>query len=164
MQKRIFLMAFFLVCCSCIASQAGNRAPHKKGVPVEQKPPQIGAIKKMLVKGCGCSLQSNSDYEKRRQQFLFLSDSGDIVQMNIDGEDIRLKLVKGMKGKGKPRVGNHHSETYIAGQTTVTIDWTVSEVCDPQDESCEVTFYTAVITVNRGGQIEKVKARGMCGC
>jgi hypothetical protein len=164
MQKLIFILAFFLVCCQGAASQAGNRLPHKKGVATGQKPPQIGTIKKMLADGCGCSLQSPSDHQKHNQRFLFLSDFGDIVQMNIDDVDRRLKLANSTKGKGKPVVGNRHSETYISGETKVKIDWTVSEVCDPQDESCEVTWYSAVITVNRSGRIGKVTARGMCGC
>ncbi len=164
MQKLILILALYFICCPSAAAQASNSLPYKTGIATEQKTPKIGTIKKSLVDGCACSLQLPSDYQRRKQDFVFLSDFADIVQMNIDGQDIKLKLVKETKAKGKAKVGNRHSEAYISGQTRVRIDWLVTEVCDPKDESCEVTWYSAVITVNRSGQIQKVKALGMCGC
>ena len=164
MQKLILILALSFICCPYAASQDSNSLPPKGGVATKQKVPTIGAIKKSLVDGCACSLQLPSDYQKRKQEFVFLSDFADIVQMNIDGEDIRLRLVKETKVKGKPKIGSRHSETYRSGHTTVRIDWLVTEVCDPKDEGCEVTWYSTDITVNRSGQIQRVKALGMCGC
>jgi hypothetical protein len=164
MQKLILILTLLFLCFPCAAAPAENRAAHKKAWSGGQKTPQIGTVKKLVANGCGCSLQSPSDYEKRNQRFLFLSEFGGVVQMNIDGQDILLKLVKEPQKEGKLRVGSRHSETYASGQTTIRIDWTVSSLCAPDDEGCEVTWYTAVITVSRNGRTQKVNGRGLCGC
>jgi hypothetical protein len=164
MQKRLFTVLLFLILFyPCVASSAGT-SRRKAVIGPGQKVPAIGAIEKPLIDGCGCSLRLPSDYEKENKRYLFLSDFSGVAQMNLDGKDLKIKVVKETRQKGKPRVGEHHTETYIADQYKIVIDWRVKEVCAPKDEGCEVIWYSAVITVSRGNQTQKVNALGLCGC
>jgi hypothetical protein len=36
--------------------------------------------------------------------------------------------------------GDRSWGTYVAGDVKARIDWTVTRVCDPKDESCELTY------------------------
>ena len=59
--------------------------------------------------------------------------------------------------------GDRSWETYVAGDVKARIDWTVTLVCDPKDESCELTYYKAALTITRKTQRAIVKAVGLCG-
>jgi len=126
--------------------------------------PKIGIIKKPLSDGCGCTLQLPEDYRKHNERAVFLSDFGDMIQMNIDGKDVRLKLISESPPSSKEKVGSHRKEIYRVGKDKVEIDYVVTKVCPPRDEGCEVTWYSATITVIRGRQSQQVKALGICGC
>jgi hypothetical protein len=164
MPKRLFQILLFLTLFyPCLTVSAGT-SRQKTGITPLQKAPVIGAIQKSAIDGCGCALRLPSDEQKESKRFLFLSDFSGAAQMNLDGKDLKIKLVKETKPKGKPSIGRVHSETYTGGQYTIRIDWRIKKLCDPKDEGCEVTYYSAVITVSRGGQSQKVKALGLCGC
>lgn len=85
--------------------------------------------------------------------------------MDIDGQHIRLEELEQSKSpQGEIRKGARHTELYRAGNLNVRIDYVVTGICDPQDESCEVTWYDATITLTRDSQKRIVKTVGVCGC
>lgn len=126
--------------------------------------PKIGVIKKPLTDGCGCTLQLPEDYRKHNERAVFLNDVGDIIQMNIDGKDVRLKLISESPQLKKEKVGSRRQEVYSAGKDRVEIEFVTTKLCPTKDESCEATWYSATITVIRGKQSHQIKALGICGC
>ena len=84
--------------------------------------------------------------------------------MNIDGSDVKLKLVRKTESKRRDRVGKRSSETYAAGDLTIIIRLVVNRVCNPNDENCESTEYKATFTVKRGARKRFVSTAGSCGC
>ncbi|MEW6210494.1 MAG: hypothetical protein AB1631_19160 [Acidobacteriota bacterium] len=161
MQKLATTMIAFLAFAVCAAPSCANISVAQE-LSQNSAAPKIGVIKKPALEGCGCSLQFPSDYRKHNDRYVFLSDLDDVAQMNIDGEDVLLKLVSKTESKG--RIGSRHSETYAAEGTKVRVNFVVTKLCDPKDEGCEVTWYSAIIAVNINGKTQKMKVTGVCGC
>ena len=85
--------------------------------------------------------------------------------INLDGKDLKLEEVESGGSEAVPeKVGDRSWEAHVAGDVKVRIDRTVTKVCDPKDESCEVTYYKAVMTITRKTQKAIVKTIGLCGC
>jgi hypothetical protein len=84
--------------------------------------------------------------------------------MNLDGENIELRLLASSKQKSKELVGDRSWETYSAKNLRVRVDYVVTRVCDPKDEGCESVYYKATMTVTRGKQRRVVKGIAICGC
>jgi len=126
---------------------------------------KLGYVKDdSLLDNCGCSLYKNIKDEKKRRH-IFLSDMSQKAAINIDGKDLTLRLIDDGDGKnGELKVGDRSWEIYNAGNTKVRVDYTVSKLCDPNDEACEVIYYKATITVIRNGIKETLKSIGYCGC
>jgi hypothetical protein len=119
-----------------------------------------------IVGGCGCYFKFRRTPQKV-DRYLFASSIEEDVTalMNIDGSDVKLKLVKGMEPKGtQERVGSRRRETYVAGEITVTGNYVVTRVCAPNDENCESTDYDVTFQVKKGSKSQLVKASGYCGC
>jgi len=88
--------------------------------------------------------------------------------MNIDGHDVDLKIT-GSAGMDRDmdrelKVGDRYSETYTGDGLKTRIDYVVTGVCAPNDESCEVINLDATITVERNGSKQQIKASGLLGC
>jgi hypothetical protein len=111
----------------------------------------------------GCTLQFATDSARHNQRNVFLSDLGDSAVMNIDGKDVKLGLVRRQERKGEPKKGDRSTCSYAAKGITVRVDFVVTGLCDPNDESCEVVYYDATITVARGDGKRAIKVKGMCG-
>ena len=124
---------------------------------------KIGYVE-VVIGGCGCSLALNlADIRKGR--FVFIQDEGEPAYINLDGKDLKLEEVDSGGSEAVPeKVGDRSWVAYVAGDVKVRIDRTVTRVCDPKDESCEVTYYKAVLTITRKTQEAIVKAIGLCGC
>lgn len=85
--------------------------------------------------------------------------------MNLDGRDVKVKLTTPSHlRKRTKRVGDRSSDVWIADGVRVKVDWIVSTVCKPTELDCEVTWYTATITVTRNGQSATAQTKGLCGC
>lgn len=120
-----------------------------------------------VVDGCSCGFQTAVEAKKPdSQKFLFLSELGTSEGwMNINGKDIKLKLVKTTENtRRRARVGDRFYEEYSSPGVKVRIDYTTKWVCPPRDESCEVTNYDVAITVTKGKSSKTLKAKGSCGC
>jgi len=120
-----------------------------------------------VADGCGCyfSFRGTSPNPER---YVFSSSIDDekTAWMNIGGRDVKLTLEReiGLKGKEAERVGSRSSATYASGDIQVSGTYVVTQVCDPNDESCESTQYDVTFVVRKGRKSQVVKAVGSCGC
>ena len=113
----------------------------------------------------GCELLSASDEPAgyHADRYIFMSDFNGRAVMNINGRDLRLALVRSMDSRKQPKIGDRSRYWYSSGATSVQVDYTVIGACPPDDESCEVFYYNAVIRVRTGSLTKTVSARGLCG-
>jgi hypothetical protein len=113
----------------------------------------------------GCELVLSSDRSDRygTDRYIFMSDFNGRAVMNLDGHDIRLMLVRSTESRKQPKIGRHTRFWYSSGLISVEIDYTLTGVCRPDDESCEVFYYNAVIRVQSGLFAKTVRAKGLCG-
>lgn len=133
--------------------------------PVNTKPKFIDTIKKNSLEAeCGCGFQLASDKKSANNHFIFVCDIDNNGIMNIEGQDVKLKLTSGKNNETDVKVGQKRSEDYSGEGFTVHIDYTVTRVCPKNDEDCEATDYSAVITVTKGTKKEQIKVLGSCGC
>jgi hypothetical protein len=116
------------------------------------------------IGGCGCSLALNSA-DLREGRFVFIQDYGEPAYINLGGKDLKLEEVDSGGSEAVPeRVGDRSWVAYVASDVKVRIDRTVTKVCDPKDESCEVTYYKVILTVSRKTQRTTIRTIGLCGC
>jgi hypothetical protein len=139
------------------------------GQAVPQSHSSFNTIKVGIVRdqesfdGAGCSLQLPADNRKHNERYVFRSDYEDNAVLNINGKDARFKLVSHREPQGNLKKGQRSTWSYTAEGIHVRVDYVVIGVCDPNDESCEVTYYDATITVTHGNDKQVVKAKGSCG-
>lgn len=124
----------------------------------------IGFIKNPAVAdGCGCSFYFPADAANDDHR-VFLTDLGNAAWINIDGQDVELGLEGSSEPEGEIKKGDKSIWNYRAGDIRVRIDLTVTGICDPDDEGCEVTNYDATIKVINGSRRQVVNVAGLCGC
>jgi hypothetical protein len=83
--------------------------------------------------------------------------------MNIDAKDIRLHLVRMREWKGMPKKGNRSTYRYKGPGISVLVDYVVTAICTPDDESCEVTSYDAEIVIKTVSGKQTLRTHGICG-
>lgn len=117
------------------------------------------------VQGCGCYLQFPNE-DRSSNRYIFFEDfSQESPLMNVDGENVRLKLVSSSEpSDGVKRKGDRFSRNYVSGDVKVRLDFVTASVCAPKDESCESTGYDVTVTVWKGSRKQIMKAAGGCGC
>ena len=116
--------------------------------------------------GCSCSLQTHLESKKSGKwktinfyQDLEAKETG--AYLNVDGKDVKFKLIRKGDRPDKEKLGDSYSDVYQSEGITVTVQYTVSELpC----EECEGTDYDVVLTAVRGSYLVKEKAFGSCGC
>ena len=113
--------------------------------------------------GCGCSMSRNVR-EERDMKFILVAPMDDATYIQLNGKNIKLRLVAESKRRRIERVGDRAWETYAAEDVTVRVDYMVTRVCGPREEDCEVTNYRATMTITRGNQRLVVKGLASCGC
>jgi hypothetical protein len=84
--------------------------------------------------------------------------------IKVNGKNLKLQPVAASDTNAKERVGKRSWETYTAGGLKIRLDKTVTWVCPPKDEACEVTYYKATLTVSGKGQTITEHLTGNCGC
>jgi|SRR5215510_1969816 len=125
--------------------------------------PKIGYVEDGII-GCGCALALNAA-DLRNHRYVYIQGMDEPAYINLDGKNVELEPVDSSNKINIPeKIGDRSWETYVAGDVKVRIDWTVTRVCDPKDESCEVTYFKAILTVSRKGQRTIVRTIGHCGC
>ena len=128
--------------------------------------------------GAGCKLQTPSDYQKGNGRSVFMSDYEGGAVMNIEGRDVRLRFasyderlanaarawILGLDSSTEEvRKGLRSVLQYRAPEVEVRVDYVVTKVCKPNDESCEVTWFDAKITVTKASSKRTVDTKGICG-
>lgn len=122
-----------------------------------------------MVEGCGCYFQLPAE-SKSRTKYVFFSkingggDNEKVAWMNIDGRDIKLKLVDSSRDSTRREIGMRLYRKYKAENIDVQADYIVTRVCPPSNPACEETLYKATFTVNSGARRQILKAKGSCGC
>jgi len=113
--------------------------------------------------GCGCAFALNpADLRKRR--YIYIQGMDEPAYVNLNGKNLKLRPVTSSETKVKEKVGDRSWATYIAGDIKIRMDYVVTRVCDPNDESCEATWYKAIMTVTRKTERTIVRLTGSCGC
>jgi hypothetical protein len=132
-------------------------------------PPKIGVIQRPFNEGdCNCTLylperRRGVDEVEVRMVFTEADLKGQ-AQMNIDGADVMLRLVRRARVSGTLRVGQRFVEEYEGEGVRVRVVSTITEVCPRNEPTCETLSKSAVITVTKGGRTATVRASGGCGC
>lgn len=143
----------------------GTSAQSAKGAP-----PKIGTIQRPFNQDdCNCTLylpQRRRGVDDVEVLMVFtLADLRDEAQMNIDGQDVMLRLVRRRpRAGGTLRVGHRSVEEYEGGGARVVVTSTITELCPRHEPTCETLSKSAVITVTKGGRARTVRASGGCGC
>ena len=155
------ILAILLFGLSATASHAFAGSGRSQSPPKRSKEPLIGYIRNEdLVDMCGCAFE----HLTRTRGYTFASDAeGREAWMNIDGEDVKLKLTSATRAKAE-RIGSRYTEEYEANGIHVRIVRIVNRLCIPYSPDCETTGYDVIITVRKRGRTETVKAKGQCGC
>lgn len=153
----VFLpVALLQLLSSFLVSAAPTRFQSKPA-----KTSMIGYIKNEdLVDMCGCTFEHRSN---GRGNTFAADASNQIAWMNIDGEDVKLRLTHsgGSRARG---IGSRYTETYEAEGVKALLVMTVNRLCIPYSSECETTGYNVTITVSKDTRRATVKAKGQCGC
>ena len=113
--------------------------------------------------GTGCSLWLNNDRLFKDKTRIFLRDLGDRAVMNIGGSDKALMLVESFGVKDELKKGSRSTYRYRGDAVEVVVRYVVTGLCAPNDESCEVVNYDAVVTVITRSGKRTLRAHGICG-
>lgn len=141
-------------------------AVYSAGSSQTQQRRLVGNLRNNAVAdGCGCYFQFRGT-PQNIDKYVFFSGIEDekTAWMNIAGRDVKLLLKKEVAPKTRERVGSRTTVEYAGGDVTVSGTYIATAVCDPNDESCESTQYSATFVVRKGKRSEVVKAVGSCGC
>ena len=164
----VLVMILVSASASCNQHSKNNQYGMKFSIGAAASTPndrlKVGPIKDPFILGCGCYLKLPDDFKQENDSDIFETDLDESAQMNIDGKDIILKLVRREDPKGKTKVGSTRSEVYASGNIEVRVEYIVKKICNPKDEDCEDTVYSANITITRNGIERKIRALGPCGC
>jgi hypothetical protein len=113
--------------------------------------------------GCGCAFSRNKT-EWLNRRYIYVEGMDEPAYINLNGRNIKLHPVASSEESGAEKVGQRSWETYTADSVKIRLEKTVTKVCDPNDESCEVTYYKATMILTHKGQKLSVKLIGSCGC
>ena len=146
---------FWLIGLSVPASSSTLVAPTNSSVG----PDLIGFVQpEHVAYGCNCDYRFKGDSSR----FLYSSDiDGKTAWMNIDGHDVKLRLLSSPRPAGTARKGQQFTSDYAARGVTVRIANTVTRVLEDGDE---LTDYAATITVIKGNRKQTIRVVGECGC
>jgi hypothetical protein len=153
--------AFLLILAlSPVPLLAQQRRPRAKAMPT----PLIRNINNAKIHDCGCYFHLASYGELSSKYIFFEEFSKDAPIMNIEGKDVKLKLISSTQSRGgKEKKGDRFRRIYRAGSVRISIDLIVTDVCGA-DEDCESTSYKATITATKGNRKQTIKVLGGCGC
>ena len=83
--------------------------------------------------------------------------------MNLNGHDTLFNFVRTTDTQKQPRNGDRSQYWYSSGSISVEVDYAVTGVCPPDDESCEVFYYRAMIRITAASTRRSILAHGLCG-
>ena len=158
---RRLIIVFLLVGLSQLLSVSFVSAEPTQTRLKSAKTSMIGYIKNEdLVDMCGCTFEHRTS---TRGNTFAADASNEIAWMNIDGEDVKLKLTRS-RGSKVHRIGSRYTQTYEAEGVKALLVMIVNRLCIPYSPECETTGYNVTITVSKDTRRATVKAKGQCGC
>lgn len=122
------------------------------------------------IQGCGCYFQFPNQARNAERYVFFEDFSEESPLMNIDGRNVRLKLISSNEpystddSASSIRRGARFYRRYVVGNVQVRMNFIVTSVCALNNESCESTGYNVTITAVKGNRRQTVRAVGGCGC
>jgi hypothetical protein len=112
-----------------------------------------------IVDGCGWNASADG------KAFFSAALDQSAVRMRIGGKTVNLQPDDSVEAEGSlDAVGNQWRQVFRQGDMEVHAEFTVTWVCPPNDESCEVTRYNVRFTVTDGSWTEVIDATGDVGC
>jgi hypothetical protein len=113
--------------------------------------------------GAGCALWRAGDPAPGEKRRVFVGDFENRAAVHVDGRDRALLLIGSDEPKGELKKGRRSLYRYRGDGVEVVVRYVVTQVCAPDDESCEVVNYDAVVTVSTRSGTSTVQAHGVCG-
>ncbi|HYE75913.1 MAG TPA: hypothetical protein VEF04_21390 [Blastocatellia bacterium] len=107
---------------------------------------RIGYVKNSDI-GCGCYF-ARSLSDLRKDRYIYSEIINEPAFINVNGKNLKLNPVASSEANGEEKVGQRSWETFTARDLKIRLEKVVTKVCDPNDESCEVTYYNATLTVS----------------
>ncbi|MDT4965450.1 MAG: hypothetical protein QOJ64_187 [Acidobacteriota bacterium] len=156
--SKLTLLVILLIAPTSIAVRFDASGPYKS--------PKIGVIKRPLARTGGCNLQLPKDYKQQNNSYVFVDydyQSKGAAQINVNGKDLMLRLVRRTEEDFQMKVGYRYFEEYASGNTRLRVDYVVRGVCPPNDEQCSVVVLSGVLTVRHKEGMKKIKTIGLCG-
>jgi len=153
----IYLAVLFGLAQVGLAQQKSGNSPNKQ-------PIKFGAIqnKTFFDERNGCVFRLSADAQNDVQQYILFTDAEGNAMINLDGEDIKLKLKRTKEPKGETRMGSKATDFFDGPGVSVTVEYTDTSPKCPPNEACENSTSNATIVVIRGNQRAKVKVKGRC--
>jgi hypothetical protein len=111
----------------------------------------------------GCSWSASAKALGKASIFLAEYDES-VAIMNIGGKDIHLQLDRKSSTGEVGRAGSQFSRTYTAPGIEVKATYTVTWACPTGRESCEVTKFKVIYSVQAGAATQVIEGRGDVGC
>jgi hypothetical protein len=148
---------------ACLVSLTMACASTGAGVGQPKDAPLVGTLRDR-PKGCGCYL----GVAEPARNLVFWNDG--TARMNIAGVDTVLTGEQALNpnlasfGVGPAVIGARYTDRLRADDVSITIDFTVTSVCEAGAQGCDHTGVDAVITAERAGRREILTAQGACGC
>lgn len=134
------------------------------GLPQNASKPRLvrNLIREELAGDCGCYFRFRGA-NTNSHHYMFVEPADDDSWMNIEGKDIRLRLIA-ETDRANERVGSRHVKKYVGEKLSVSGTYVATRVCKPGEENCGSHEYKAQFVVRKGRRVETVKATGWCGC
>lgn len=109
--------------CVLAVEASGRSVRQAKTTPAQASSPlEVGDIRDpSVVAGCGCYFQLPAERKKRSEKYIFMEEIGEEgAWMNIDGQDMKLKLIGSTKGR-VGGVGTRSHERFRASGIAVRV-------------------------------------------
>ena len=119
---------------------------------------------KAVVGGCGCYFRFRGQRDTGEYMFYEGIEKQTGVWMNIDGRDVKLRVINDWGSRERERVGSRSRRNFAAQNISVQSTYVVTRVCAAADEDCESHDYAATFIVRKGKRVQTAKAVGVCGC
>ena len=109
--------------------------------------------------GCGCFQNGVSG----KKPTYFTRDETGVNYFNLGGKDLEIKLFK-KTGPKNLKHDDRFTEIFKKDDVTITVDYMITNVCQPGDEKCEFTGMDATLKASQGKKTQIMRLSGGCGC
>ena len=146
----------------CILAFSSGASPQAISTSSLRSSFKLGYVKNGDI-GCGCYFARNKA-ELQNRRYLYIHGMDESAYINVNGKNIKLHRFAPIYEPIREKIGQRSWGKFTAGNIKIRLEKTVTKICDPNDEDCEVTNYKATMTVTKKAQKIIVKLIGLCGC